>query len=144
MGDLDASVREVTAQAMDIGQRIREVREDLGMPGAVLARRVGVAKNTIWRIERGERTPSVALIEKIAHELRTEPSELLKEPALPLDKASETGRTIHRRVADSAPVADSVRTRLEEVRRIVRLLDAGEITADDADKAIEHAYTVAA
>jgi transcriptional regulator with XRE-family HTH domain len=71
---------------MNVGQRIREVREDLGMQAAVLARRVGVAPNTIYRIEAGDRTPSVALLEKIARELRTEPADLFKEP-VPLDKA---------------------------------------------------------
>src|SRR5215211_4541532 len=70
---------------MNIGQRIREVREDLGMLAAVLARRTGVAPNTIYRIEAGDRTPSVALLEKIAHELRTEPADLFKEP-VPLDE----------------------------------------------------------
>jgi transcriptional regulator with XRE-family HTH domain len=70
---------------MNIGQRIREVREDLGMQAAVLARRTGVAPNTIYRIEAGDRTPSVALLEKIAHELRTEPADLFKEP-VPLDE----------------------------------------------------------
>jgi repressor LexA len=69
---------------MNVGQRIREVREDLGMQGSVLARRVGVAKNTIYRIETGDRTPSMALLEKIARELRVEPADLLKESSLPL------------------------------------------------------------
>jgi transcriptional regulator with XRE-family HTH domain len=66
---------------MDIGRRVREVREDLGMQRTVLARRVGVAENTIYRIETGERMPSVALIERMARELRTEPAEFFKEPA---------------------------------------------------------------
>ncbi len=64
---------------MDIGGRIREIREDLGMPRTALARRVGVADNTIWRIEAGQRTPSVGLLEKIAHELRTVPAALMQE-----------------------------------------------------------------
>jgi transcriptional regulator with XRE-family HTH domain len=75
---------------MNIGQRVKEAREDLGMQATVLARRVGVAPNTIYRIETGDRTPSVALLEKIARELRTEPANLFKEP-VPLDEASETG-----------------------------------------------------
>src|SRR5215211_6223826 len=75
---------------MNIGQRIREVREDLGMQAAVLARRVEVAPNTIYRIEAGDRTPSVGLLEKIARELRTEPAELLREP-VPLAEAPPPG-----------------------------------------------------
>lgn len=80
---------------MNIGQRIKEVREDLGMQSSVLARRVGVAANTIYRIEAGDRTPSVALLEKIARELRTEPAELLRELGEPVGvgkaEASKTG-----------------------------------------------------
>jgi transcriptional regulator with XRE-family HTH domain len=78
---------------MDIGRRVREVREDLGMQRTVLARRVGVAENTIYRIETGERTPSVGLLEKIARELRTEPAELLREPAPKASAPSNAGRT---------------------------------------------------
>jgi len=77
---------------MNIGQRVREVREDLGMQRTVLARRVGVAENTIYRIETGTRTPSLELLESIAHELRIEPAELLREP-VPLAEASKTGQT---------------------------------------------------
>jgi transcriptional regulator with XRE-family HTH domain len=73
---------------MNIGARVREAREDLGMSQAELARRAGVARNHIVMIEHGGRTPSVGLLEKIAHELRTEPAELLREP-VPLDEASE-------------------------------------------------------
>jgi transcriptional regulator with XRE-family HTH domain len=72
---------------MDVGQRIREVREELGMPQTVLARRVGVARNTIGRYESGEREPSVAMLEKLARVLRTEPAEFLREP-VPLGNAS--------------------------------------------------------
>ncbi len=65
---------------MHIGRRIREVRESLGMSAAELARRVGVAPNTVWRYESGEREPSMAMLAKIARELRTEPAELLRDP----------------------------------------------------------------
>src|SRR5829696_3808191 len=77
---------------MDIGRRIREVREDLGMPQAELARRAGVASNTIYLIETDRRRPSVGLLEKIARELRTEPAELMRESALPLADASGAGQ----------------------------------------------------
>jgi transcriptional regulator with XRE-family HTH domain len=77
--------------SLNVGQRIREAREDLGMQGAVLARRVGVARNHLYMIEHGSRTPSLGLLEKIARELRVEPADLLKEPALPLDEVPEDG-----------------------------------------------------
>jgi transcriptional regulator with XRE-family HTH domain len=64
---------------MNVGVRIRQARKDMGMQTKVLAGRVGVAPNSIYRIEAGDRTPSMALLEKIAHELGTEPADLLRE-----------------------------------------------------------------
>jgi len=75
---------------MNVGQRIREAREDLGMPQTVLARRVGVARNTIGRYESGEHEPSFAMLEKIARELRTEPAEFLRTP-VPLAQVAASG-----------------------------------------------------
>ena len=66
---------------MDVGRRIREERDRLGMRQSSLAERVGVSRNTIWRIETGSRNPSFDLLEKIAHELEVEPADLLREPA---------------------------------------------------------------
>ncbi len=77
---------------MNVGQRIRGAREELGMQGAVLARRVGVAPNTIYRYESGEREPSVAMLAKIARELRTEPAEFLREPVPFSEAPREAGR----------------------------------------------------
>ncbi len=65
---------------MNVGRKIREAREDLGMQQTVLARRVGVWPNTIARYESGDRVPPVVMLEKIAEELRTEPAEFLREP----------------------------------------------------------------
>lgn len=90
---------------MNIGQRIREVREDLGMQAAVLARRVGVAPNTVYRIEAGDRTPSVALLEKIARELRTEPADLFKEP-VPLGVAPKEAGPEERQLPSLEQVRD--------------------------------------
>jgi transcriptional regulator with XRE-family HTH domain len=88
---------------MNVGQRIREARETLGMQRTVLARRVGVAPNTIWRYEAGHNEPSVAMMEKLARELRTEPAEFLRESA-PSGKASappETGPALLDKLIDA-------------------------------------------
>ena len=117
---------------MDIGQRVREVREDLGMQRTVLARRVGVAENTIYRIETAKRTPSVELLEKIARELRTEPADLFKEPVPLAEVSQETGRLEEERVEADSPkdrqhwerVLASVRERQREVEAKVEELVA--------------------
>jgi transcriptional regulator with XRE-family HTH domain len=111
---------------MNIGQRVREAREVLGMQRTVLARRVGVAENTIYRIETAKRTPSVELLEKIARELRTEPAELLREPALAgkAEAPNETGRST--RDAELGEVLENIRhvtVNYENYRRIEARID---------------------
>jgi putative transcriptional regulator len=64
---------------VNIGPKMREIRRDLGMTQAELARRAGVARNTVVLIEAGKRRPSIGLLEKFAHLLRTEPAELMRE-----------------------------------------------------------------
>jgi transcriptional regulator with XRE-family HTH domain len=132
---------------MNIGQRIREVREDLGMQAAVLARRVEVAPNTIYRIEAGDRTPSVALLEKIARELRTEPAELMREP-VPLAEASETGpsdqgageeqwpKTVAEVRAKYLPAAALLG---DYVRVYEKLMGTAELTASDVTASVRTA-----
>lgn len=76
---------------MNLGQRIREAREELGMQRTVLARRLGVAPNTVWRWEAGDREPSMALLEKIARVLRTDMADLMREPSVPLGGSPQGG-----------------------------------------------------
>ena len=122
---------------MDIGCRIRDVREDLGMPAAELARRVGVAPNTVWRYESGEREPSMAMLEKIARALRTEPAELLREPSPSAGAASRVSReTVSasmekiRRV--SARVEDAQRALLESEREVERFRETARPRVEEA------------
>ena len=61
------------------------------MQRSVLARRAGVAANHLYMIETGARTPSLGLVEKIAHELRVEPAELLRETAHASRAAASAG-----------------------------------------------------
>jgi transcriptional regulator with XRE-family HTH domain len=136
---------------MNIGQRVREAREALGMQRTVLARRVGVAENTIYRIETAKRTPSVELLEKIARELRTEPADLFKEP-VPLAEASqETGRLEEERLEADSPkdrqhwetVLASVHERQSEVEakveELVALSDPSKADLYQVKRALDEA-----
>src|SRR5215210_60384 len=111
---------------MDIGRRIRDVREDLGMPAAELARRVGVAPNTVWRYESGEREPSMAMLEKIARALRTEPAELLREPS-PLAEAP------------SLASRESVSASIESIRRVSARVEDAQLALLEAERLRETA-----
>jgi transcriptional regulator with XRE-family HTH domain len=101
---------------MDIGRRIRDVREDLGMPAAELARRVGVAPNTVWRYESGEREPSMAMLEKIARALRTEPAEFLREPMTWgwRERVSASVEDVQRALLEAERLRETARPRVEE------------------------------
>lgn len=45
-------------QARKIGERLRQLRCERGMPRAELARRIGVAREALWSIETGKHEPS--------------------------------------------------------------------------------------
>lgn len=63
---------------MDIGERIKRRREELGMSQAELARKVGyTSRSTITRIERDGNGISQDKIVAIAKALRTTPSYLM-------------------------------------------------------------------
>jgi transcriptional regulator with XRE-family HTH domain len=67
----------------NIGKRVRELREGSEWTQTQLADRVGVAMNTISRLETGTSNPSAELVEKIARALGAHPGVLFEETPLP-------------------------------------------------------------
>ena len=63
----------------NLGLKIREVRKDLGLSMHQLAETVGVNYTTIYRVETGKVSPSVALLSDIAHHLGHSVTSLLEE-----------------------------------------------------------------
>jgi transcriptional regulator with XRE-family HTH domain len=61
-----------------LGQKIAESRQQAQLTQAELAEKVGVATETISRLERGAAIPSLARLEEIASALALELSELFK------------------------------------------------------------------
>jgi transcriptional regulator with XRE-family HTH domain len=121
---------------MDIGRRIRDVREDLGMPAAELARRVGVAPNTVWRYESGEREPSMAMLEKIARALRTQPAELLREPSPSAEALSDLSQALRERDRAIMESVREVSAGMEDVQRTLleaeRLRETARLRVEEA------------
>ena len=62
---------------MDIGKRIKTLRDERGLSQVKLASAVGVAKATILRIEAGKQNPSAKLLGRIAKELNVSADYLL-------------------------------------------------------------------
>ncbi len=63
------SVTERRARAPQHGQRVAAARERAGMSQGELAERIGIARASVNRIERGIASPNVAVALSIAHEL---------------------------------------------------------------------------
>ncbi len=51
---------------MNIGDRIAEIREQLGLSQSGLAREVGISQSAISQIEAGERNPTYEMLRQIA------------------------------------------------------------------------------
>jgi transcriptional regulator with XRE-family HTH domain len=126
---------------VDIGHRIRELREAREFTVRVLSDRTGLAENSIARIERGERMPSASSVEAIARGLGVAPGELFEEPALAgkAEAPLETGDGEERRHRERVErVADFLGWRppdLEE--RAEEYEHAMEKAADDVQGRIE-------
>jgi transcriptional regulator with XRE-family HTH domain len=55
----------------NLGQRIRQAREQAQMSQVELARRIGISANALCSIETGETDPRVSRVVAIARELQT-------------------------------------------------------------------------
>lgn len=63
-------------------KRLREIREAKGLTQTVLAERLDMKQPTYCAIERGENSPTLSTVEKIAKALGVDSSDLLEEKIL--------------------------------------------------------------
>jgi transcriptional regulator with XRE-family HTH domain len=73
---------------MDLGHRVRDLRNAQRLSQIELAARAGVARNTLNRIENGHLMPTAPVIEHLAEALNVAPGVLFEEP-VPLDEAPQ-------------------------------------------------------
>ncbi|EOD64771.1 helix-turn-helix domain-containing protein [Amycolatopsis vancoresmycina] len=81
-----------------LGRRLHELRADRGLALTALARQAGVSTSMLSAIERGEKTPTVVVLSRIADGLGLSVSRLLAD--------LETDRVIVRRAAEQDHVAE--------------------------------------
>ncbi len=62
---------------MDVGKRLRTLREAKGLSQGDIERRSGLLRSYISRVEGGYTAPSVSTLEKFAKALEVEPYQLL-------------------------------------------------------------------
>jgi transcriptional regulator with XRE-family HTH domain len=65
----------------NLATNVRRHRQDAGISQEELADRAKIDRTYVSGIERGIRNPTVRIVAKIAHELGTTASELLRRPA---------------------------------------------------------------
>jgi transcriptional regulator with XRE-family HTH domain len=92
---------------MSLAQMVREARRRSGMTQAELARRAGVPKSTVGRIESGARVPSTEMVECLVRAAGLELSVFLAEPDPGTDAMLERAlrRSPAERLADATRVA---------------------------------------
>lgn len=78
-----------------LGRRVADQRKRAGLTQAQLAERIGVANETISRLERGSAVPSLGRVEAVASALGVELSELFRT----LDRERQKDRALDRLVA---------------------------------------------
>jgi transcriptional regulator with XRE-family HTH domain len=81
-----------------LGRRLHDLRADRGLALSALARAAGVSVSMLSAIERGEKTPTVVVLSRIADGLGMSLSRLLAD--------LETDRVILRRAAEQQHVAE--------------------------------------
>jgi transcriptional regulator with XRE-family HTH domain len=114
---------------MDIGKQIRSIREGQGITATELAKRAGLARNTVSRIELGTRTPGAPTVEKIARALNVEPGDLFTtEEPVAAGKAKAAASEDSEAAAEV--VAKARRVRLYAEERFNRAFAAAREAAD--------------
>jgi len=106
---------------MNIGKRIRDLREERGLTQREVARRAGLTPSGVGFIEHGQtRNPSAETVMAVARALGVPVEELMREP-VPLDEAPETGQT----EAEGASLEEHQRPSLDQVRDLFAPLADG-------------------
>jgi transcriptional regulator with XRE-family HTH domain len=64
---------------VQIGDRLRQLRERKALRQEDLAKLAGVGKNTVNRIEKNHTEPHMTTVRKLAQALRVDPAELIED-----------------------------------------------------------------
>jgi transcriptional regulator with XRE-family HTH domain len=99
-----------------IGEEIRRQREALGLTGAQLAAKAGMAPSAVSQIETGKRTPSSTSVLKLAYALGVEVGELYPKGQAPLPELVEERRAgWDTAVHNARQLRERGRARMEEL-----------------------------
>lgn len=77
-----------------VGRAVAEARREAGITQQALAEQVGIAVETIGRLERGLQVPPLPRLEAIGAALGVELSDLLRRPAARTTREAAIGRLV--------------------------------------------------
>ena len=86
------------AEPLDLGQRVRGLRKDLGLTLEQAARQAGLARSTLSKIENGQMSPTYDALKKLATGLAISVPQLFTPPAA----GQATGRWVVTRAGEGA------------------------------------------
>jgi DNA-binding Xre family transcriptional regulator len=107
---------------MDIGKRIRTLREAKGLSQTDIEKRSGLLRSYVSRLEGGYTAPSLATLEKLAKALDVEPSQLLFKEQKPPKNSGPTRITTP--FPSTARIAEVFGMSKERVNRISRIVES--------------------
>ncbi len=88
--------RATSQKLIDLGNRIRERRQEVHMSQEELAEKAGINSKTVSRIEGGQTAMSVEILQKLTEALSVDANLLLGIVALPLEDDRQIREMFHR------------------------------------------------
>lgn len=114
---------------MDIGERIKLLREKIGMSQAELAKKANIAQSSISYIESGGKSPSLETLECICNGLGISLSELLYDEDKAdynnsNDEVNDILETLHKRPEMKTLFSISKKATKEDIERTIKIIEA--------------------
>lgn len=88
--------RAISQELIDLGNRIRERRQEVRLSQEALAELAGISPNTVSRIECGQTAMSVEIFQKMVRLLGTDANRLLGDAELPGMENNQFGTVLRR------------------------------------------------
>jgi len=120
---------------MNLGDRIRQLREGLGLTQGHLASSSSVSQGYLSQLENSEvKNPSAAVLLRVAHAMRIDPDDLFEAAGYPTVRALREIYETYESTVDSALLHYLARLSREKQRRLLSLLEGIERVLGDAER----------
>ncbi len=119
---------------MNLGDRIRQLREEFGLTQGQLASSSSVSQGYLSQLENGEvKNPSAAVLLRVAHAMRIDPDDLFDAAGYPTVRALREIYETYESTVDSDLLHYLARLSREKQRRLLFLLEGIERVLGDVE-----------